>query len=547
MKLKHYLIGLLLISFATGCIKDSFDFKKLSNNIDWNPNLAVPAVHSRLTLRDLLQDYDAQHLFVEDSTHFLYLIYNKEVFSLPATNYITINDQSFPTEQYVGNDYTSQGFPTPNQTVTVTKNIAYNLNMQLPSDVFDSLILKKGTFRIQVNSTFLHSGLLTATFPTIRKNNLPYSKTVNVSSSGAFNYDQSFNDLTDYQVNMPTSNQIACVLTLTLTNNLNNPVLPTDHADVTMSFSGMQYKIVYGNFGQRAIPVQEDTVNVEMFNNALNGQLYFMNPKIKIHLYNSLGVPLGATFNDFKIYSSSDGTYHTYQLPAQYNPMIVNAPLTAGNFEMTHIILDTINFPTIRTIIYNNPRYFYLQTTAMMNPPTTNQYNFVTDTSRFAVNLEVELPLWGRSTKWIMQDTAAFDFSDYYKDSTVDMHNIDYVKFNINILNAMPTEAGVQLYFTDTLYHIIDSLFTPQNMEIVQSGVTNAQGKVIQATRKITQVTYTGNRLAGLLHVKKILIRGYINTNNQGTTNVRFYSDDYLDVKLGVQVQAHINTQTDLH
>jgi hypothetical protein len=49
-----------------------------------------------------------------------------------------------------------------------------------------------------------------------------------------------------------------------------------------------------------------------------------------------------------------------------------------------------------------------------------------------------------------------------------------------------------------------------------------------------------------LVDVKKILIRGYVNTYNYGNTNVRFYSDNYLDVKLGVQVQAKINTQTDL-
>ncbi len=547
MKWKHFFMGLLLLITVTGCIKDNFDFDKLSNNINWNPNIAAPAVYSHLTLRDLLRDYDMQHLFVEDSTHFLYLIYNKEVFSLPAINYVAINDQSFPTEQFMGNDFTSQGFPTPNTTVIVTKNLIYTLSMQMPSDVFDSLILNNGTFRLQVSSTFLHSGLLTVTFPTIRKNNLPYSKTVNLDASGSFTYDQGFSDLTDYKVNMPTSNQLAYTITLTLTNTLSNPVSSTDHADVTMSFSNMKYKIIYGNFGQRTFPIQEDTVNVEIFNNALTGQLFFMNPKIKFHLYNSMGVPLGAAFSNFRIYSSSDESFHPYSIPTQYNPLLINAPLTHGNYEMTHIILDTNNFPTIRDIIYNNPRYFYVQTNAMMNPPGTSQYNFIADTSKLGLNLEVELPLWGRSTKWILQDTADFDFSDYYKDSTVDLHNIQWVKFNINILNAMPTEAGVQLYFTDSLYHIVDSMFTPQTTEIIQSGIINAQGKVIQPTRKITQVTYTGNRIAGLAPVKKILIRGYINTFNHGTTNVRFYSDNYIDVKLGVQVQGHINTQTDFH
>lgn len=544
MKSGKILIVIGLLSLLSSCVKDYFDFDKLSNQVDWNPNMAVPAVHSTLTIRDIIQDYDFQHLFIEDSTHFLYLVYNKQVFSLPAAQYVNIPNQTL-SQSFTASDFTSQGFPA-NSPVVSTKTFQYTLQIQMPNDAFDSIVFKSGTFNLDFNSSFNHTGLLTVTFPTIRKNGLPYSKTVNITSSNGFSYNQSFNDLIDYQYTTPTSNQLVCEVSLTLTNS-GNAVLPSDQAQVNMTFSDLQYKLIYGYFGNRVIPVQEDTVNVEIFNNSLGGHLFFMDPKIKLHLYNSFGVPLGASFTDFKIYSSSDQTYYPYSIPSSYNPLIINAPTIPGNNEITHVVLDTNNFPTIRDIIYNNPRYFYLKTTASMNPPTTSQYNFLTDTSRFAVDLEVELPLWGRSTQWILQDTVDFDFTDYYKDSVVDLNNIDYVRFNINMLNAMPTEAGVQIYFTDSLYHVIDSMFTPQNMEIIQSGVINSNGKVIQPTRKITQVTYTGTRLAGLLDVKKVLVRGSLNTYNQGTTNVRLYSDNYLDVKFGVQVQAKINTQTDFN
>ncbi|MGQ9846006.1 MAG: hypothetical protein ACUVQP_00705 [Bacteroidales bacterium] len=526
---------LVLLSLLTSCVKDYFDFDKLSNQVDWNPNVAVPAVHSKLTIRDLILDYDYQHLFIEDSTHFLYLIYNKQVFSLPAAQYVNIPNQTL-SQSFSASDFTSQGFPA-NSPVVSTKTIQYTLQIQMPNDAFDSVVFKTGTFTLDFNSSFKHTGLLTVTFPTIRKNGLPYSKTVNITSSTGFTYNNSFNDLTGYQYKTPTPNQLVCEVTLTLTNS-GNPVLPTDQAQVNMTFSDLQYKLIYGYFGNRSIPVQEDTVNVEIFNNALNGQLFFMDPKIKIHINNSFGVPLEALFTDFKIYSSSDHTYYPYSIPSQFNPLIINAPTIPGNNEITTIVLDTNNFPTIRDIIYNNPRYFYLKTTASMNPPSTNHYNFLIDTSRFAVNLEVELPLWGRSRQWVLQDTLDFNFAEYSKDSSVDLNNIDYVRFNINMLNAMPTEAGVQLYFTDSLYHVIDSMFTPQNMEIIQSGVINSNGKVVQPTRKITQVTYTGNRISGLTNVKKVLVRCYLKTTNNGNTIVRLYSDNYLDVKLGVQVQA---------
>ncbi len=545
MKIKKLLVLLFVAAGITGCVKDYFDFDKLSNNVDWNPNIAAPAIHSRLTVRDLIRDYDTSHLFVEDSTKFLYLIYNKQVFSLPGNSYVQLQDQNFPTQIFSASEFTSQGFPSPNSTAVVTKNLSLPLTLQQPTDVFDSLIFKLGNFNLNVQSTFLHNGLLTITFPTIRKNGLPYSKTGQVDATGNFNYSNTFNDLTDYKAQMPTANQLACELSLTLTNTSNNPVLPGHQTSVAFGFNGLQYKIIFGNFGNRIIPVQEDTVEVDIFKNTLGGQLYFVNPKIRIYLYNSFGIPLGATFSDLRIYSSSDHNYYPYALPAQYNPIIIQAPTYGQNHITTTIHLDTLNFPQIRNIIYNNPRYFYLQTTAMMNPPFIAQYNYLTDTSRFAVNLEVELPLWGSSTQWILQDTLPFDFSEYYKDSTADLSNIEYVKFHFNTLNAMPTEVKVQVYFTDSLYNRIDSVFTSQNMMIVNSGVLNSQGKVIQPTRKITSAIYTGSRLSGLTNVKNALIRAYLTTTNNGSTIVKFYSDNYLDVKMGVQVQARINTQTD--
>lgn len=540
--MKRVFLVLVLLPFLTSCTKDYFDFNKLSDHVDWNPNLAAPAVHSKLTIRDIVQDYDFQHLFVEDSTHFLYLIYNKKVFTLPAAQYVQLPNQSLSVK-FLSTDFTSQGFPATSP-ATVTKTMQYTLLIQMPGDVFDSITFKSGNFQLDFNSTFQHTGLLTVTFPTIRKNGLPYSKTVNINTSNGFNYSNTFSDLVDYQFTTPSSNQLACEVTLTL-NNSGNLVLPIHKAQVNMSFTDLQYKLIYGYFGNRVISVQEDTVNAEIFNHSLGGKLFFVDPKIKIHLTNSFGVPLGASFTDFKIYSSSDQTYYPYSIPSQFNPMVINAPTIPGNDELTSIVLDTNNFPSIRDVIYNNPRYFYLKTSASMNPPTTNQYNFLTDTSHFSVDLEVELPLWGSSSQWILQDTLDFDFAEYNKDSVVDMNNIDYVKFNLNILNAMPTEASVQLYFTDSLYNIIDSLFTPQNTEIIQSGVIDANGKVVQPTRKITQVTYTGNRISGLSNVKKVIVRGTLKTTNNGNTIVRLYSDNYLDVKLGVQVQARINTQTD--
>jgi len=546
MKNKLFLLlsFVIALTWTTSCYKDKLDFSKLSTNIDWNPNFAVPAVHSSLTIRDVLRDYDTTNLFVEDQTGFLRLIYHKQVFSLPASDYVTLPDQSF-SDNFTGTGFISQGFPATSP-ATVTKNYTQLMILQLPSDSFDSLVFKNGTFSIDVSSTFLHTGLLTVTFPTIRKNNLPYSKTVNINTStGTFTYNQSFYDLADYSANFTNPNQLPVSLSLTLVNS-GNPVLASDQVSVNMSINTLQYKIIYGNIGQRNIPIQEDTVNVEIFNNTLQGSVYFMDPKFRLFVSNSFGVPFSATFSDFKIYSSVSNQYVTYPFPPAYNPLLVAAPTTVGQQPViTPIILDTTTFPDITTIVSENPRYVHVTTNAQSNPTGTIQYNFIQDTSRLAVDLEVELPLWGWAKWWILQDTLDFNFSDYYKDSTIDLHNVEWVKFRLNILNGMPTEASVQIYLTDTLYNIIDSIFTPPNDTIIASGILGGTGKVIAPTRKTSDVIYTNSRLANLHNVKKALVRGYVHTTNKGATIVRFYSEYAIDVKMGVQVQAKINTNTD--
>ncbi len=544
-----FVVSLIFVSiWITSCYKDKFDFSKLSTDMNWNPNLAVPAVHSSLTIRDLLNDYDSNEVFVQDQTGFLYLMYHKQVFSLPASDYVTLPDQTF-SDNFTGTEFITQGFPASSPK-TITKNYTHQMSIGLPTDAFDSLILKDGTFTLSVTSTFLHTGSLIITFPTMKLNGVPYSKTVNINTSnGSFTYSSPFTDLAGYKIDLtnPTFNQIPVNLSLTLVKTTGNIVSPSDQANVSISFSGLKYSMLWGNIGQRTIPMQEDTVNIKFFNNTINGSIYFMDPKFRLYLYNSFGVPMSASFNDFKIYSSITGSFNTYTFPAAYNPLVITAPTVPAWPVIPQIVqLDTLNFSPIRSIISEFPRYVYLQTTATTNPTSIPpQYNFIMDTSRFSLDLEVELPMWGRATWWVLQDTIDFNLADYYKDSVPDLNNIDWVKFHINVTNGMPTEAGIQMYLCDTNYVIKGLIFPSPNMEIVQSGVLGQSGRVVSPTRKISDFTYQGDSLKYMLDVRKILVRGYVHTTNVGTTNVRFYDDYAIDVKVGVQVQTKFNTGTD--
>ena len=88
------------------CIKkEDFDFTKLAG-FEWSPNAALPLIHSKLTLRDVISDYDTNHLFTQNGTNFLTLIYNSTVFSQRADQIIFIPDQEKPFSAALFNSIT---------------------------------------------------------------------------------------------------------------------------------------------------------------------------------------------------------------------------------------------------------------------------------------------------------------------------------------------------------------------------------------------------------------------------------------------------------
>ena len=83
-------LGMLLNS----CIKtDDFKFKHLAP-FEWQPNAVAPLINSKLTLWNIINDYDTNHLFIENGSHFLYLEYYSTVFSQRANQLINIADQN---------------------------------------------------------------------------------------------------------------------------------------------------------------------------------------------------------------------------------------------------------------------------------------------------------------------------------------------------------------------------------------------------------------------------------------------------------------------
>lgn len=530
------LLGLLLIILGyNACVKDNFNYNKLTtNDIVWRPNLATPVAFAYLNLRDLVQDYDSTELFIEDQTGLLFLMYESRIASVNAANLINIPNQNFtenipiPNLSSIGNSFST--------TVNNVQDFVVNNNERI-----DSLIFKSCDLSISVTSAYNQNGYVKITFPSIKRNgqtyiiNVPFNATSNTTKDDT---------LGTYHISLtsgvPSYNKLPYTIELSI-NNSSAPINNTDNLSVNFDFSNIQFGAAFGFLGKNNLSVPLDTVILDMFDNVLAGLVTAEDPKLNIYIHNSFGMEVQVMINNLTALSQITNSTYNLTLPSFYTPLLVSGPglNQVGQSVTSTISIDKTN-SNIQNVMSYFPYYIFYSADAQTNPNSDMnpnlQSNFVLDTSRIDIDMEVIMPLWGRAKYLILQDTVSMDVSSFFND----LRPIDWVLFRTNITNGFPTEVGVQGYFTDSLYNVVDSLFERET-EFISSGILNSDGKVIQPVLRTTDILFPRNRIRKLENVKYVLFRGYASTTNSAQETVKIYSSYGIDVQMALQAQFSIN------
>lgn len=532
---KPLIVIIVTILFFQSCIKDNFDFNKLTtNNVVWNPNLGIPVAFATLNLRDLLQDYDSTELFVEDGTGFLYIMYESKVVSVDAANLIFIPNQQYQ-ETFTVPDLIAQA---PGMGYYAKKDTIKNFGVS-GDERIDSIRLKSCDLNVIITSSFLHTGTVKITFPSVRLSNQPLVITVPINTSDGAFLSNTIQDIGTYTIDLSNSgiddNKLPVTIELFLDDS-GNPINSGNQVTIDFNFTDIKFKAAFGYLGQKNINIALDSINLEMYTNALEGTAYFEDPKINAKITNSYGIPIRFKLDNLSAYSNVYNNLYSINLPPYYNPLIINAPTInqLGQSKITNINLNKTNC-NIQEVISNLPKYIFYSVDAMTNPDPNVNDNFVLDVSKFDVDVEVELPLWGRAKYFVLQDTTKFNFSDFMEDIKI----VDWALFRTNITNGFPVEVGIQIYFTDSLYNVVDSLFGQQT-EVISSGIINSDGRVVQSTLRSTDMLFSRDRLRRMEPVKYALFRGYANTTNNAQELVKIYTDYDIDIQIGIQTQLTV-------
>jgi hypothetical protein len=532
-KLKSILlcaIGIIFISVFSSCLKGNFNLKKMTESF-WEPDVAVPLVNSSMTLKNILTLSSANNNFSIASDNFVTLVYRGNLFSLRADEFFKIPDQpisnsfSFPSAALpVFNALNLQDTFEINPPLTTT----FDFNSGTADSYIDSITLKSCLFAINLVSTFQQQLIVTINIPDAKKNGIAFSQIVEVPPAGNTNTTRSVNfNLADYKIKLHQNglpNKLKMIFGFKFIKTSSTITAAHSSIDMTMSLSNITFKNLFGSVGQKLLAPNTDTIPITLFNNSFaGGGISVLNASVGINITNAFGVPISASFEKIQGYNPLSLTpIINIVSPLFVDPLPISTPPQIGQSASTSLLLNSSN-SNINDVITNVSKFLIYKIDALSNPSTLPpSQNFIEDTSRFKIDLDINIPLEGTLKNLIFQDTIMFKFQE--------VEELQSLGLKLFFKNGFPIETKVQVYFADTMGYVLDSLL--QDDIILSSAIVGSNGRVTTATEKNTEILYPEEKIQRLKKVRKIYVKATTSTYQNGSQNVKIYSDYRLDLKI---------------
>lgn len=284
-----------------------------------------------------------------------------------------------------------------------------------------------------------------------------------------------------------------------------------------------------GNFKHKG---KRDSITIEFFKNWIQGDVFFEKPVIQIHIDNAFGVPTRSSIDVFDILTA-DGN----RIPLESDfitesgiDFVYPANNEVGQTKSMTFVFNANN-SNIEDVLGSRPVALDYKVDAIMNPDSlVNERGFITDSSFYRIQVEVDLPLHGRASGFGVVDTFDVNFGSY--------GDVKEVEFKMVAQNKMPLGIEGQLYFLDENNAVLDSLFD-QRKELVVAAPVDANGNVISEISRTNYATFSSVRFDQVRPSKKLALRAWFSTTNQGQQSVKAFTGQDVEIRMGMKLKTN--------
>jgi len=500
MNIRYILLFFTIVTVFFACKK----FENI-NTDEWQPEVAFTLFNSTVNTVDLFENFVNSGDLLIDQDQQITLVYSGGGYAIESRDVLDlIPDVSFPMID------TFMKLPYP-----------------IPAEIrIDFIRAKSGMMQISTGNTYPEPLEFTFTVPEATLNGAPFSKMVTIPAAGnglPLIPSLASYDLANYILS-PQSDSMVFQYTARLTQSDSLVVL--DY--VLVDFQDPVYSYAQGFLGTGTFYVPLDSIEMDFYEYFTMGDVFFEEPRMTITARNSFGFPMRTSFNVLNAITV-DGEEipfgnETFTDGIDFNYPTINE---VGDTKETVVTITRDN-SNIENIIGQPIIYFEYNAEVDSNPDNdTSIISFVTDTSNFYLDAEVELPLYGRVDGFSVNDTLEFALEENFD-------NVGDVEFKLVTVNEFPADVELQVLFADENYNVIDKLLDPAE-QLFASSEVNAAGEVIEPATKETYIPLSRDRFNNITqNAKYMFVRISIWSFDDGGTSVRIFEDTQVTVKLGV-------------
>ncbi|MCB0704543.1 MAG: hypothetical protein KDC34_04510 [Saprospiraceae bacterium] len=294
--------------------------------------------------------------------------------------------------------------------------------------------------------------------------------------------------------------------------------------------SNLTFSYAEGYFANQFHDADRDTIEIEFFENWTRGDVYFENPTITIEVQNSFGVPTRSIAEVFDIITVS-GDVLTLQSSFLTDGIDFAYPTLdeVGEVKTTIFTFDTSN-SNIAEVLGSQPVAVDYDVDAITNPDNnTDIRGFIVDGSKYQVSVEVDLPIFGSASGFVVVDTIDLNFDGF--------SDIESVEFKLITENNLPLNVGIQAYFVDEYGVVLDSLLS-ENTDLISAAPVDSEGVVSETNTQTFYIPFDGTRFDHIKSADHILLSASFSTYLDGDVSVKVFESNDVVVKMGMRLQT---------
>lgn len=476
------------------------------DDIELNAAYAIPLINSSASLIELLnaQEVDLSDLEIKDDGSFVFS-YEKEGPAKTTTDLF----EDIPTFP----------FALVDSFVSVPANL-------FPNVLIDQLNLNGGGIRFEIVSTSQEEIDFTLTIPHLKKNGQSFqvSQTIPaISSTAPVQVSISEVSLAGYELKFPENN-------LEMRYEAYNPNNERVLLDVVAG-EGIDWTYDYmeGYWAKDVFELEQDTLEIDVFETAFDGEFSITNPTLTIELENSFGFPVMAVVNSMQMINSA-GEVLNLESTLFDEGLFLNYPsLDEVNVSKRTTLTFNSSNSNIAALLNSQPKEVIYDLGVMINPNDDNDMNgFITDQGKIKASIKTEIPAEG-TFRFSQEEVIDIDFDD--------VDEIVEGSFKLITDNGLPISSDVQFYFIDANQNKIDSLFI-DDIHVLEAAAVNGNGDVMNASQSQVDQTINADRMTKIKNAKQMIVKISSATSGDGTMPVKILSTQELSVKLGVTLKV---------